>query len=246
MKFDIWTFLFQIINFAVLLFILRRILYKPIRSIIEKRRGLIEKTIEDTERTKQEALELKKQHQDELNTYKELHIQMLEKAKEDAENERGRLLSEAEKEAKKVLEKEKGIYDAEKRRLEALLKDKAIESASIFASRLLRDISDKELHNALFRKVLTELGQITSDITKINEKEETIEIEIISAFALEKDELKNIQDSIESHISKKVTLRTKIDNTLIAGVKIKAYDMIYDSSLLGQIEAFTIRMKETV
>ena len=36
MKFDIWTFLFQIINFVVLLFILKRILYRPVKEIIEE------------------------------------------------------------------------------------------------------------------------------------------------------------------------------------------------------------------
>ncbi|MCF6150541.1 MAG: hypothetical protein E3K37_18080 [Candidatus Kuenenia sp.] len=246
MKFDIWTFLFQIINFAVLLFILRRILYKPIRSIIEKRRGLIEKTIDDAEKAKQDALELRKKHQNELNTYKEQHIQMLEVAKEEAENEKKRLLSEAEKEVKKGIEKEKGIYNAEKRRLETLLKEKALETASVFASRLLRDISDKELHKALFRKILAKLGQITTDIAKIKEKDETIEIEIMSAFPLEKDELKAFQDAMESLTAKKVNLSTTTDDRLIAGVKIKIYDMIYDSSLMGQIESFTIRMKETV
>ena len=58
MKFDIWTFLFQVINFLVLLFILKRVLYKPIREIIEKRRSLIRQRIDEAEKTKKEALEL--------------------------------------------------------------------------------------------------------------------------------------------------------------------------------------------
>jgi len=72
MKFNIWTLLFQVINFVILLYILRRILYKPIREIIEKRRGLIAKTVEDAENTKKEALELKEKNQKELNNAKEL------------------------------------------------------------------------------------------------------------------------------------------------------------------------------
>jgi F-type H+-transporting ATPase subunit b len=106
-KFDIWTFLFQIINFVVLLFILKRLLYKPIREIMEKRRGLIEKTVEDAERAKKEALELKEKHQEELKNLSELRIQMLEKVKEEAETERKKVMSEAEKEAKKIIEKKR-------------------------------------------------------------------------------------------------------------------------------------------
>jgi F-type H+-transporting ATPase subunit b len=106
-KFDIWTFLFQIINFVVLLFILKRLLYKPIREIMEKRRGLIEKTVEGAERAKKEALELKEKHQEELKNLSELRIQMLEKVKEEAETERKKVMSEAEKEAKKIIEKKR-------------------------------------------------------------------------------------------------------------------------------------------
>ena len=119
MKFNIWTLLFQIINFIVLLYILRRILYKPIREIIEKRRGLIAKTVEDAEKTKKEALELKEKHQEELNKLKILQNRMLEQTREEALKDRNKLLSEAEKDAAKINEKEKALFDAEKKRIES-------------------------------------------------------------------------------------------------------------------------------
>ena len=88
MKFNIWTFLFQVINFVVLLFILKKLLYKPVKEIMEKRRGLIEKTIGDAERTKKEALELKEQQQQEVNRLKALQPQMIENVKKEAAEER--------------------------------------------------------------------------------------------------------------------------------------------------------------
>ncbi|MEK7718100.1 MAG: ATP synthase F0 subunit B, partial [Bacteroidota bacterium] len=78
-----------------MLYILRRILYKPIREIIEKRRGLIAKTVEDAEKTKKEALELKEKNQEELNKVKELQSQMLEQTREETLKDRNKLLSEA-------------------------------------------------------------------------------------------------------------------------------------------------------
>jgi len=245
MKFDIWTFLFQIINFVVLLFILKRLLYKPIREIMEKRRGLIEKTVEDAERAKKEALELKEKNQEELNNLSELRIQMLEKVKEEAETERKKVMSETEKEAKKIIEKEKAVFDIEKSRLEAGLKDKAIETVSIFAFKLLNDIADEELHKNIYRRFLDELGEIASDISKLGEKDETVTLDLITAYPLGA-ELMEFQKIIESRIAKKVNVNTTIDKTLIAGVKIRAYDMVYDSSLASQIDALKLRLKETV
>lgn len=245
MKFDIWTFLFQIINFAVLLFILKRLLYKPILEIMEKRRGLIAKTVEDAEMAKKEAIELKEKYQEEMDNLKELQIQMLEKIKGEAETERKRLMNEAEKEAGKVIEKEMAIFNTEKRRLNTEMKDKAIDNVSVFASNLLKDISDEELHKGIFRKLLNELGRIATDIKKIKGKDETPTLDLITAYPLNEEELRKFQNTIESHIPQKVIVNITVDNSLIAGIRIKAYDMVYDSSLSGQIDALTLRLKET-
>lgn len=245
MKFNLWTILFQVINFVILLYILRRILYKPIREIIEKRRGLIAKTVGDAEKTKKEALELKENNQKELNKAKELQGQMLEQSREEALKDRNKLLDEAHKEAAKINEKEKALIDAEKMRIESELKNKTLEMVSVFASNLLKDISDEELHKAIFRKLVKENGKIVSDISKIKEKEEILNIDLVTAYPLPMDDVKTFKETLESQLAKKIKMNTTVDKTLIAGVRIKAYDMIYDSSLAGQINALASQLKET-
>lgn len=245
MKFNIWTLLFQIINFVILLYVLRRILYKPIREIIEKRRGLIAKTVEDAEKTKKEALALKEQQQEGLDKLKEQQGRMLEQTRDEALKDRNKLLDEAKKDAAKINEKEKALFDAEKMRIASELKDKALEIVSVFASNLLKDISDEELHKAIFRKLLKENGRIISDISRIKEKDDILNIDLITAYPLPMDDVKIFQETLESKLAKKVKINTTIDKTLIAGARIKAYDMIYDSSLAGQINALASQLKET-
>ncbi len=245
MKFDIWTFLFQIINFVVLLFILKRLLYKPIREIMDKRRRIIEKNVEDAEKTKMEAQELKKKYQEEMDKLKDIRILTFEKLQEEVEVERKKLMGRAEEEAGKIIEKERAIFDTEKKRLETELKDKAIDTVCVFASRLLRDISDEELHSAIYRKFLKEVERIASDITKIEKKDEPFTIEIITAHELSEEELKGLQKTMESLVSRKVDINQTIDKDLISGIKIKVYDMVYDSSLSGQIDSLKLRLKGT-
>lgn len=244
MKFNIWTLLFQIINFVVLLYILRRILYKPIREIIEKRRGLIAKTVEDAEKTKSDALALKEQHQEGLDKLKEQQVLMLEQTREEALKDRGKLLDEAKKDAAKISEKEKALSDAEKIRVTSELRNKALEIVSVFASNLLKDISDEELHKAIFRKLLKENGRMAADIARIRDKEEVLQVDLITAYPLSADDVKTFQETLESKLEKKVKTNTTIDKSLIAGVRIKAYDMIYDSSLAGQINTLASQLKE--
>jgi F-type H+-transporting ATPase subunit b len=46
MQFNWSTFAFQIVNFLILVFILHKVLYKPITNIIAKRRAAIEEKIQ--------------------------------------------------------------------------------------------------------------------------------------------------------------------------------------------------------
>jgi F-type H+-transporting ATPase subunit b len=246
MKFDIWTFLFQVLNFLVLLFILKRVLYKPIREIIEKRRSLIQQRIEEAEKTKKEAMDLKENYQHETDKLHELKSQMLEKMNEEVEQERKKLIGRAEEEAARVIEKEKAVFDTEKARHEAELKDKAIEAVTIFATNLLKDVSDEDLHKAIYEKLFRELQGMASHMPEIKEKDRPLTVDLITAYPLTEAATRKFQESIESILSQSVLLNTIIDVSLIAGAKVKFYDMVYDLSLLGQIKKLALKLKETV
>jgi F-type H+-transporting ATPase subunit b len=242
MKFNIWTFLFQVINFVVLLFILKKLLYKPVKEIMEKRRGLIEKTIGDAERTKKEALELKEQQQQEVNRLKALQPQMIENVKKEAAEERKKLLIEAKEEAVKMIEKEKSLFEIEKKKSENALRDNTIEAVSVFASNLLKDISDEDLNKSVYRKVLRELERISPNMKTIEDGSPSIDL--VSAYPLEEEELMQLEKILEQHLLKKMSINTNVDRSLIAGLKIKLNDRVYDFSLKGQIDSLASRLRE--
>ena len=244
MKFDIWTFTFQIINFIVLLFILKRLLYKPIREILRKRRELVEKTIEDAEKTKKEALELKAEHLREIDRLGELKIRMVEEMNAEVLEEKKRLLGEAAKEAGMRIEKGMALLEIEKAGFENELKEKAIETACVFSSNLLRDIADEELHRGIYRKGLAGLAGIAQELARTGLKDEAVAIEIISAYPLGEEELVALRREMEKYLAGKVTINSTVDSTLMAGMKIKTCDLVYDSSLSGQVSAFMMKLKE--
>jgi F-type H+-transporting ATPase subunit b len=246
MKFDIWTFLFQVINFLVLLFILKRVLYKPIREIIEKRRNLIRQRIEEAEKTTKEAVELKENYQHEMDGLHELKSRMLEKMHEEVEQERNKLIGRSEEEAARVIEKEKAVFYTEKGRLEAELKDKAIEAVTLFAANLLKDISDEDLHKAIYEKLFRELRDVAFHMPEIKEKDGPLTVNLFTAYPFSEDETGKFRKAIESLLSQSVLLNTIIDASLIAGVKIEIYDMVYDLSLSGQIKKLALKLKEGV
>jgi F-type H+-transporting ATPase subunit b len=237
MKFDFWTLLFQIINFAVLLFILKRVLYKPLKEIMEKRRSIIEKNISEAEKIKEEALEIHARNQLEMEKLKELKKELTDKMKEEVEAERAVILADAEKEAQKLIEKKQVLFDTEKRRIEAELKNQALEIVETFCTRLLRDISNEDVHRTLFTKFKAEIPRITEDIKNAYGDDE-IKIELLSPYPLSEADIKEIENELATRLNKEISSKAVLDAGLIGGLKMRVFDKVYDASLKGQIQTF--------
>ncbi|QHM73130.1 F0F1 ATP synthase subunit delta [Mixta intestinalis] len=66
--------------------------------------------------------------------------------------------------------------------------------------------------------------------------EATAEVEVISASALSDEQLTKISVAMEKRLSRKVKLNCKIDKSVMAGVIIRAGDMVIDGSIRGRLE----------
>jgi F-type H+-transporting ATPase subunit b len=244
MKFNLWTFFFQVVNFFVLLYILKKVLYKPIREIIEKRRSLVQKTVDDAEKMKKEAQELKEQNRQEADWLNDLKSGLLEKAQEEAEEYRAKLMHKAKVDADGVIEKETALFEAEKRRTEAELKNMAAEMVSAYASRLMKDISDPDLHRALCSRFLKDIVTAAPRLAKMKKESGPLTIELVTAYPLDEVQMSELRKRIESLVSSAININSTVDKDLFAGVKIKVADMVYDASLSGQIETLRSKLKE--
>ena len=97
------TLFIQIANVLILLYILNKILYRPIRTIIKKRKETIDdftERIEELDREVQAALE---KFQAELREARRAGRQKVQVLKEEAFKEEKNLLDEAKKEAERLI-----------------------------------------------------------------------------------------------------------------------------------------------
>ncbi len=235
MKFDLWTFLFQIVNFMVLLFILKRLLFKPIREIMEKRRKTINDALSGADSKKEEAEEIKEELEQELRSQRKLRQEVEARMRAEVDEQRKRLVEAAKKDAEKAIEKERAVFDTEKKKFESDLREKAAEAVSLYASNILKDISDVDLHRSIARKFRGEVKGIASDISGIERLGEAITLKIASAYPLDGDEADAIKKAFETSMEKKVSFTFETDAALIAGITVRADDKVYDFSLQGQI-----------
>ncbi|AOR63149.1 F0F1 ATP synthase subunit delta [Pectobacterium wasabiae] len=92
-------------------------------------------------------------------------------------------------------------------------------------------------------KVMAENGRLPV-LTEVLEQfiqlraalESTVDVDVISANTLNEQQLSKIAVAMEKRLSRKVKLNCKIDKSVMAGVVIRAGDMVIDGSIRGRLE----------
>ncbi len=68
-----------------------------------------------------------------------------------------------------------------------------------------------------------------------NERRHTIQATVVSAVALDESQLDAISAKLEQRLARKVMLTCSVDEDLIAGVVIRAGDLVIDNSVRGKL-----------
>src|SRR3989344_1657247 len=107
----------QIINFSVLLYVLYRLLYKPMLSILEKRRHMVEKSIKEAKEIEHEKKVIAETKEKITLEAKKEAKKLLEAVAEKAKKYQQELTEKAHEEAEKILAKAQKDLAVEKQRL---------------------------------------------------------------------------------------------------------------------------------
>ena len=70
-------------------------------------------------------------------------------------------------------------------------------------------------------------------------QESTIEVDVTSATPLNDNQMANLATAMEKRLSRKVKLNCKIDKSVMAGIIIRAGDMVIDGSIRGRLYRLT-------
>lgn len=99
-----WTLLLaQVVNFAIVAFVLWKFAYKPVLAMLEKRRTRIEKSIAEAERIENDRMKMNEEYTNTLARAQEEAEKIVSEAKKNGEQLLADMRTEAEAEYKKVL-----------------------------------------------------------------------------------------------------------------------------------------------
>lgn len=161
-----WNLLFNIINLIVLYLLMRKFLIKPVTSIMEQRRALIEQQFADAGETTKKASELKLQYEDKLKSSHEESMKIVEKARQDAKLEYNRIIEDAGSQAGRILDNARRTAETES---EQTLRDAQSQIAGLAmaaAAKIMGAQTNDGSNLSLYDQFLAKAGD--ADDTELN------------------------------------------------------------------------------
>lgn len=147
----------QVINFSILLFVLNKLLYKPITSMLDERRNKIEKGLEDSEVAAGNLKEAQAKSNEITDLANKEASEILKTTKEAAAKEAAEIVKRANDQAERTLESAK--TEAARLKSETLTQAKKEISGLVVAAldRIVKDELDKDTKENLAIKAVKEI-----------------------------------------------------------------------------------------
>ena len=149
-----WELLFQIINTVILFLVLKKLLFKPVLNIIEKRENMIQDDLAAGAKAKNEGIALRK-----VSLAKEEGKEIIKQATSRAEEKSNQIIADAQAEASSLKSKATKEIAQQKEQAIAEIRNDISDIAILAASKVLEEDIDKSKHEDLIQKFIKEVGE---------------------------------------------------------------------------------------
>lgn len=150
----LWTF----VNLIVFFLILKKILFRPVMGMIEKREQMINGQIQDAEQKNTQAGLLKEKYEGELKNANQEAAQIVKTAKERGKEEYQRILKNANEEASKVIADANKTIETEKEKAIQGIQNEIAGMAIAAASKVIQENVDQAANEKILDDFLKEAG----------------------------------------------------------------------------------------
>lgn len=237
-----WTTIaLEAINFLILVWLLKRFLYRPVLNVITKRKAAIDEKLAEAEHTHAQADELRERYESRLDDWEQEKTEARRKLQQELDEDRRKKMEdinaalEAERERSRVLEQrraQESMRDAE---------HTALEQTAQFATRLLTKLAGPELEPRLVEMLRDDLAGLPAArrkrISEIWQQGEPV-VRIVSAFALSPSERQVLEEAMESLLGQKPDYRYEVDAALVAGVRVHLGATVLRANLVDELTYF--------
>jgi len=223
MLIDWFTVVAQVVNFLILVWLLKRFLYRPILAAIDAREKRIATALADADAKKAEAQKERDAFQHKNEAFDQQRAALLSQATDEAKAERQRLLDAARQAADAMSARRQETLISEQQRLGEALTRRAREEVFAIARKTLADLAGTSLEARMvevFMRRLRELdGQTKAGLAAALETASDPAL-VRSAFDLPAAQRAALQDALNETFAAEIQVRFETAPDLVSGIEL--------------------------
>lgn len=223
MNIDWFTVGAQAINFLILVWLMKRFLYKPILNAIDARENRIATELADADVKKAEAQKERNEFQQKNEEFDRQRAALLSRVTDEVKAERQRLLDEARKAADGLSAKRQETLKNDAHNLNQTISRRTRQEVFAIARKALTDLSTTSLEERLSEVFIRRLREMDGKAKEgFAEALKTASDPALlrSAFDLPAEQRAAIQNALNETFSAKIHVRFKTSPDLISGIEL--------------------------
>ena len=223
MLIDWFTVGAQVVNFLILVWLMKRFLYAPILNAIDAREKRIAQELADADAKKTEALKERDEFQHKNEAFDKQRAALLSQAMEEAKAERQRLLDEARKDVDALSAKQQETLRNDALNLNQAISRRTQQEVFAIARKLLMDLATASLEERLgdvFTRRLRAIDGQTKSVLAASLEIASEPVLVRSAFDLPAEQRVSIQNALNETFSADIPIRFETAPELITGIEL--------------------------
>jgi F-type H+-transporting ATPase subunit b len=253
LDFELSTFIFQMINFVILLAALSWFLFRPLLRVMKQRQSDIEARLQDADEKARKADEELRQLGEALEQARAQAGDILAQARSEANHAREQILEQARHEVTELTQEARNRIQEQERATQQRLQARLNETAASLAGNLIREAAGLSLHQSLVEQLMAneaELGTEEIDFLKQALARNHHEVIVEVAYPADEDVHGRFSEGLTRTLRATVPLNVKlrVEPSLVAGVRILVGTVAVDLSLsrtLNELVKSSISTRES-
>lgn len=239
MELDWTTFLLQILNFLVLVWLLKRFLYKPVFAVIAERKVKLDQVRAESERLRQEGEALRARYERRLTDWEREKEKAREQLLEQLRVERTRSMEELRLSLEQEREKAQARSERERAELQRRIEEQSLAQGARFAARLLECVATPELEARIVAMTCDELRNLTPErrkaIVAVSNGESPL---VMSAYPLDGEQRAAVSTALQSLTGRSVECRWSEAPEVVAGLHISIGPWVLGANVRDELNFF--------
>lgn len=242
MELDWTTFVLEIINFLVLVWVLTRLLYAPVLNVVAQRKADIQKTLSDADTLRQEAQTLREQYEHRQSDWNREKETARNRMLEEVTAEKARLLAGLQASLEQEREKSRALEERQLTDLTRQVEDAAMTQGGLFAARLLARLASPELEATLVKVAIEDLRLLPEERRQAIRTACTkgdAPVIVSSAYVLSQSQRESLLEAVQSLLGQSISCEWREDPHLLAGLRLSLGPWMLGANLQDELKFFS-------